>query len=54
MSAHGTNAKSRNVSFRTAVEVKADATQTSFEDRFWPILLQKSAMTGRGDWRELL
>jgi hypothetical protein len=26
------NAKSRNVSFRTAVEVIADATQTSFEE----------------------
>jgi hypothetical protein len=32
-STHGTNAKSRNVCFRAAVEVTADMTQTSFEDR---------------------
>ena len=40
----GTNAKCRNVRFCADIGVIAGVTQTSFEDRFGPILLQKSAM----------
>jgi hypothetical protein len=43
-----------HVRYMSALPPKADMVQQDRDVRFWQILLQKLAITGRSGWRELV